>query len=66
MVTSTARNACSSRLSSSGRLNSTRNGPSPAEQWARRKRQQKMLALMVAVALVAAQAYGWLFILRIV
>jgi hypothetical protein len=39
---------------------------SPAQQWARRKRQQTKQAIIVGTVLVAAQAYGWLFVLRVV
>jgi hypothetical protein len=66
MAMSTERSACSGRVFSGCGSNITGKASSPAERWARRKRHQKMLAILVAIVLVAAQAYGWLSVLRIV
>jgi hypothetical protein len=38
----------------------------PAQVWARRKRRQWILGATIGVALLGAQAYGWLFLLHVV
>jgi hypothetical protein len=37
-----------------------------AQLWVRRRRRQRVLAIIVATGLVAAQAYGWLFVFGVV
>jgi hypothetical protein len=39
---------------------------SPAQLWARRKRRQWIFGMTIAGVLVAAQAYGWLFVFGVV
>jgi hypothetical protein len=38
----------------------------PAQVWARRKRRQWILGATIGVALLGAQAYGWLFLFHVV
>jgi hypothetical protein len=42
------------------------NARSPGQQWARRQRQQRVLAIILAATLVVAQAFGWLYVFGVV
>jgi hypothetical protein len=42
------------------------NAHSPGQQWARRQRQQRVLAIILAATLVVAQAFGWLYVFGVV
>jgi hypothetical protein len=36
------------------------------QQWARRQRQQRVFAIILAATLVGAQAFGWLYVFGVV